>query len=309
MKRNTRFLACAILTLCATFTTYATNDTIQQFETGNKRILLKENRQKQRVDVQVYEKNSDTDSTFYEKIFEGHYRDGNSVERRKYIASIDIPMPGRKSAQFEPKDIRRKYFEPHWSGLGLGFANFASGGDQDDIPFKSSRSFELNFNIIEKSIPIAYRYRWAVVTGFGIRWTRYHLKGNCHFEEFNDYTELVEMENVRYKRSKLGITTLSFPLLLEWQNPRGNLFLSTGVIGSVKTWSSSRIEYYDEGGRKHKKKVDKGMTLRPINMDILTQVGTRKWGAFVRYTPFSLFEHNKGPELYPLSVGLFWHLF
>lgn len=339
MKHNVRISACAIIAICGTFAANATNhafggsnqltdnagenyiftsstvnveaveDSTKMFESGNKRILLRENEQKQRVDVQVYERNSNTDSTFYEKIFEGHYRDGSSVERRKYVASINIPMPGRKSREFEPQDRRHRHFEPHWSGLGLGFANFTDGGDSDDIPFKSSRSFELNFNIIEKAIPISYRYRWAVVTGFGIRWTRYHLKGNRHFEEFDDYTYVVEMEDVRYKRSKLGITSLSFPLLLEWQNPRGNLFFSAGIVGSVKTWSSSRIEYYDERGKKRDKKVDKGMTLRPINMDILSQAGTRHWGAFVRYTPISLFEHNKGPALYPFSVGLFWHLF
>jgi hypothetical protein len=286
----------------------AVEDSIRIFEAGNRRILLKENEPKQRVDVQVYEKNGYSDSTFYEKIFEGHYRDGNSVERRKYMASINIPMPGRKFKE----SGRCRRFDPHWSGLGLGFASFTGDGDSDNIPFNNSRSFELNFNLMEKAIPISHHYRWAIVTGLGIRWTRYHLKGNRHFEEFDDYTRLVEVEDVRYKRSKLGITSLSFPLLLEWQNPKGNLFFSAGVVGSVRTWSSSKIEYYNEQGQKRSKKVDKGMTLRPINIDILSQVGqvgTRRWGAFVRYTPISLFERNKGPELYPLSFGLFWHLF
>lgn len=302
MKRKLLFVACMLFSICSISQSKASNkDSIQTFEAGDKRIILTENGTKQRVDVQVYEFNSEHDSVFYEKIFEGHYRDGISNERRKYVARIDIPMPGWKS----------RHFDAHWAGFGVGFADFAERGDAEDIPLRSSKSLEFNFNIIEKAIPISNRYRWAVVTGLGLRWTMYHIKGNRHFEEIDDYTGLVEAPEGRiYKKSKLGITTLNIPLLIEWQNPKGNLFFSTGIVGSVKTWSSSKIQYTEGAeGKKHKKKVDKGMTLRPVTMDILTQAGTRNWSVFVRYSPISIFEHKKGPELYPLSVGLMWHLF
>jgi hypothetical protein len=302
MKRKIFFTTCFSLAICSTFLSNAANeDSIRIFETGNKRILLKKNDYKQRVDVQVYELSNEHDSVFYEKIFEGHYRNGKSSERRKYMAMIDIPMPGWKS----------KHFDPHWAGFGVGFADFAERGDAEEIPLRGSNSLEFNLNIIEKAIPLSNRYRWAVVTGFGIRWTNYRIKGNRHFEEIDDYTYSVEAPEDRiYKKSKLGITTLNIPLLLEWQNPRGNLFFSGGVVGSVKTWSSSKIEYTEgPNGKKHKKKVDKGMTLRPVTMDILTQAGTRHWGVYVKYSPISIFEHRKGPELYPFSVGLIWHLF
>ncbi|MDR1098750.1 MAG: PorT family protein [Tannerella sp.] len=296
MKRKLLFATCVLSAICNTSAANAANeDSIRVFKAGNKRIVLKENDHRQRVDVQVYESGSEQDSVLYEKIFEGHYRDGESRERRKYMAMIDIPMPGWKS----------KRFDPHWNGFGAGFAGFAGRGDAEDIPLRSSKSGEFNLNLLEKAIPVSNHYRWAVVTGFGIRWTRYRLKGNRHFEEINDYTWLVEApEDRSYKKSKLGITTLNVPLLLEWQHPKGRLFFSTGIVGSVKTWSSSRIEYTEgREGKKHKEKVDRGMTLRPVTMDILTQVGIRHWGIYVKYSPVSLFERGKGPELYPLSVG------
>lgn len=302
MKRKILFVTCTLFSICSAFQSNASNeDSVRIFEAGNKRIILIENDYKQRVDVQVYEFNNKHDSVCYEKIFVGHYRDGKSSERRKYVAMIDIPMPGWKS----------KHFDSHWAGFGVGFADFAGRGDAKDIPLRSSKSLEFNLNLFEEAIPISNRYRWSVVTGFGIRWTRYHIKGNRHFEEIDDYTYLVEApEDRNYKKSKLGITTLNIPLLVEWQNHKGNLFFSTGIVGSVKTWSSSRI-VYTEGpeGKKYKEKVDKGMTLRPVTMDILTQAGTRRWGVYVRYSPINIFEHKKGPELYPLSVGLMWYLF
>ena len=304
MKRKILFSTCIILAICNTLTVKASDkDSTKVFEDGNKRIIVKENEYKQRVDVQVFELNDVQDTLFYEKIFEGHYRNGNSTERRRYLATIDIPMPSQKR-------WRSKHFEPHWAGFGIGFANFADKGDADDISIRSGKSLEYTLNFIERAIPISNHYRWAVVTGVGIRWTRYHIKGNNHFEEIDDYTYLVKApEGIRYKRSKLGITHLSIPALLEWQNPKGNLFFSAGAVGSVKTWSSSRIEYYDEDGKKRKRKAGKGMTLRPLTVDFLAQAGTRNWGIYAKYSPISIFEHNKGPELYPYSIGIFWHLF
>ena len=303
MKNYRLFTACMLFALCGTLTANATGeDTTRIFESGNKRIMVTDNEQRQRTEVQVYEMNGYRDSTLYEKIFEGHYRDGKSYEQKKYLATVNIPNP-----EWDVKwgiKWRKKHFEPHWTGLGIGFAGFANEGDATDVRLKSSRSYEINWNLCEQAVPISYRYRWAVVTGLGLRWSRYHLKGNQHFEEINDYTELVQVDGVRYKKSRLGITHLTLPLLLEWQSPKNHLFFSFGAVGAVKTASSSRVEYYKERGRNRKEKIDAGMTLRPVTVDLLAQVGTRHWGAFVRYSPVSLFEHRKGPELYPLSFGI-----
>lgn len=217
------------------------------------------------------------------------------------MATINIPKPG----------WHKHRFNPHWAGFGIGFTDFSNGGDSDDIPLRSSKSLEYNLNVFERAFPISRHYRWAVVTGAGMRWTRYRIKGDRHFEEIDDYTYLVEApENRNYKKSKLGITSITIPLLLEWQNPKGNLFFSGGAVGAIKTWSSSKIEYTeDESRKKHKEKVDGGMTLRPVTMDLLLQAGTKHWGVYMKYSPVSLFEHKKGPELYPASIGIMWHIF
>ena len=300
MKRKILISAYAIFALCGAIIAGG-DDSTKVFDAGNKRILVKENDQKQRTEVQVYELNDNQDSTFYEQVFEGHYRDGKSSEQRKYLASVDIPNPRWKTRRFNA----------HWAGLGFGFAGFTEEGDYDKISFHASKSMEFSLNLFEKTIPIHSHYRWAIVTGLGLRWTNYNVKGNYHFEEIDDYTGLVEApDGIRYKNSRLGITTLNIPLLLEWQNNRGNLFFSAGVVGSIKTWSYSWIEFYDESERhkkKHKEKVDQGMTLRPVTVDVLAQAGTRGIGVYARYSPISIFENNKGLELYPLSFGLMLH--
>ena len=301
MKRKILISACVILTTCSVIAA-AGDDSTKIFDAGDKRIMVKDNDQKNRTEVKVYELNSSQDSTFYEQIFEGHYRDGKSREQRKYITAVEIPNPRWKSRRFNS----------HWAGLGFGFSGFTERGDYNNISFRSSKSTEFSLNLFEKTVPLSKRYRWAVVSGLGLRWTRYHVKGNYHFEEIDDYTELVKApDGIRYKNSKLGITTLNIPLLLEWQSYKGSLFFSAGVVGSIKTWSYSWIEFYDDNSKKpkkkHNEKVDRGMTLRPVTMDILAQVGTRGLGFYARYSPISIFENKKGPELYPLSFGLMLH--
>lgn len=61
-------------------------DTVIRLE--NKRIVVKDNGE--RMKVKVYELTEEGDSIDREMIFEGHYRDGQSYERRKHIKSINI---------------------------------------------------------------------------------------------------------------------------------------------------------------------------------------------------------------------------
>lgn len=138
-------------------------DTVIRLE--NKRIVVKDNGE--RMKVKVYELTEEGDSIDREMIFEGHYRDGQSYERRKHIKSINIPIPSWD-----------KDFDPHWAGFGMGFANFSGSdgiNDVDGVSLRSGNSLEYNLNFMEFSFPFS-RYRWAVVTGAGMRWSRYALE-------------------------------------------------------------------------------------------------------------------------------------
>ena len=276
------------------------DDTTKVFDSGNKRIVVTENVEKQRIDVEVLEKKEGDEYQPYEKIFEGHYRDGESREQRKYLMSIDIPSPMTKR-KFE-SDYRRNN-----ASFGIGFAGFTEQGDYNDIPFRNGSSPEISLTLYNKSLSLSRNRQWSIVTGLGIRWVRYHLKGNHYFDEKDDYTQLfIASNDLKFKKSKLGITTLNIPLLLEWKNR--HLFFSAGGVCSFKTASSSRIEYVDKSGKKRAEKVASGMTLRPVTFDILVQAGTRDVGLFTRYSPVSLFEKNKGPVLYPLTFGFLVYL-
>lgn len=269
---------------------------------NEKRIEMKESGD--RMKVKVYELTAKGDSIEDELVFEGHYRNGNSYENRKHIKSINIPLP-----------TWNKDYNPHWAGFGMGFANLADGSlrinDIDGVSLHSGNSFEYNLNVFEKAFPFS-RHGWAVVTGAGMRWSRYRLDSNSHFQETDGVTSLHPAPaGVYYKASKLNITSITIPLLLEWQKQKhgdAQFFVSAGVVGVIKTCSSSRITYFDAYGDKQHKKMDTGMNLLPVSMDLLVQGGLDWIGVFAKYSPFGLFESGKGPKVHPVSIGLQIHL-
>lgn len=299
MKKVLLFTAALIsLTQFAAATITMEGDTTILF--NNKRIKVSETTD--RVKVKVYELTNSGDSVESEKVFEGIYKDGRSYETRRNTKSFTISVPSWN-----------RDYDPHWAGFGVGFANFSDASlslnDVDGISLNSGKSLDYNLNVFEKAYPIS-RNGWAVVTGLGMRWTRYRLDKNEYFKEIDGVTALLPApEGVTYKSSKLGTTHITIPLLLEWQNPhrKSELFFSAGLVGAIKTWSSSKVVYRDSDGDKHKQKMDSGMNIRPFNIDVLIQGGLDNVGFYARYSPMTMFEKNKGPELHPVSIGLQFH--
>lgn len=268
-------------------------DTIITLE--KKRIEVKDNGD--RMKVRVYELDENGEAVDDEMVFEGHYRDGQSYERRKHIKTLNIPVP-----------TWDRDFSAHLAGFGMGFNSF----DGDDVSLRKGKSLEYNLNFMEFSFPFS-RYNWALVTGAGLRWNRYRIDENAHFQEVDGVTQLVPApEGVVYKKSKLNMTSLTIPVLLEWQTPKKRhkprFFVSGGVVGVIKTTSSSKVVYDDERGKTRKQKMDGGMNLRPVTMDLLFQAGVGCIGAYFKYSPIEMFESKKGPALHPVSFGLQLHL-
>ncbi|MDR1555650.1 MAG: PorT family protein [Tannerellaceae bacterium] len=271
---------------------------------NGKRIEIEETNE--RMKVRVYEQTEKEGLIEDEMVFEGHYKDGRSYENRKHVRSIHIHIP-----------TWHRRFSPHWAGAGMGFTNFADSkleqiNDVEGVSLRSGNSLEYNLNFLETSFLFSRKSGWAVVTGAGMRWSRYQVHGNQYFSELDGFTSLHPApEGITYSSSRLNITSLTLPVLLEWQNRRKedkSFFISAGVVGVVKTISSSKVTYKDPSDKKRTDKMDSGMNLRPITIDFLLQAGYDWIGLYARYSPMGLFEGGKGPKIHPVSIGLQFHL-
>ena len=287
--KTTRLLMMACLLLCVA--AIRAQDTTLVID--NRRIVLED--EGERLKVRIYE-----DGRESPLIFEGHYRDGQSYERRE--RAIHIPLP-----------FRRQRFDPHWAGFGVGFAavtNDLGLGQLNDIGngrLITDASLEYNFNFYEKAFRLDKGGNWAIVSGFGMRWTHYRVEGAYYFLNTDGYTSLHPVpEEMNFHRSRLNITSLTIPVLLEWQNRR-NMFISAGMVGAIKTMSSSKVTSLNSRGKKETEIMDKGMNLFPIRLEFMVQAGYDCFGAYAHYSPTGLFESGKGPKVHPVSIGLQLH--
>jgi len=275
------------------------NDTTIRF--NNKVINLEDSIGQMKV--KVY----DNDSTPYKPIYEGVFSDGKSYEKWTVIEEIGIQLPFMNKSHWH----KRYSMEPHWAGIGWGFTNIVDQeyklNNIEGISLKSESSNEFFFNLIEKILPL-YRNNLGLTTGLGFDWHNYFLDMNTHLVEVDGITDVYYAPaDIDYLSSRLRTFHLTVPLLLEWQPSFGKnhkFFMSAGVIGGVNTFASYKVKYKDANGKTISVVEGKGLNVAPLSLDFLGQIGYEKLNVYAKYSPFGIFQSDKGPDLRAVSLGL-----
>jgi len=299
-KEITCIIALLLPALCMAASPLLPPDTTFQY--NNRKVVISDNNDE--LNVSVYHLNAQGDTVQSRKIYEGIFIEGRSIERR-YENSFDISIPDI----FKPKDKRRAS-RSHWAGFGVGFSNLPEKFDFDGelaSVLNLNRSLQYNLNLIENSWRMG-NSNFTGIVGAGIQFNAIHLQSNKAIE-VEDYRSVITTTDPGsvYRRSRLHYTYLTFPFLIEtnWNIDHGShFFINAGVVGKVKTASSSKIWWNDENGRKQKTKLPGELNIRPVTFDLLMQAGINNFGFFASYTPISLFRNNKGPEANQATIGL-----
>jgi len=214
------------------------------------------------------------------------------------------------SVKIEKHDKKPK-FNGHWAGFELGVngllnkemkIDYPAGYDFMDLNY--AKSIAVNINFFEQNINLISQ-RLGLVTGMGISWNNYRFSNKntvlTHDGEFDGYYDVDPARS--YEKSKLVVTYLKVPLMLEYQTNskmKANSFhISGGVVGAVKIGSHSKIVY---DGNKSKDRND--FYINPFKVDAIAKLG---WGVINLYGSYSLtelFRNNKGPVAYPFEVGI-----
>jgi hypothetical protein len=256
------------------------------------------------MNISVYRQNEQGDAIVSQKIYEGIFTDGRSIER-VYEKSFEISVPDI----FKPKN-KRRLSHSHWAGFGVGFSNlperFNFDGELSSI-IDLSRSLQYNLNLTEGSWRMG-NSNFSGGVGMGIQFNSIHWQNNkaIKVEDYKSVVSITEAGN-EYRRSRLHYTYLTFPFLIEsnWElGNRSHFFVNFGAVTKVKTASSSKIWQTNENGRKQKTKLPGELNIRPVTMDLLIQAGVNKLGIFASYSPFSLFRNGKGPKANQMTIGL-----
>ena len=256
------------------------------------------------VKIKVY----DNDSLAYKPVYEGVFSDGKSYEKWTVMEELGIQLPF-----LAPKNRKHhKYsMKPHWAGIGWGFANIADQNYKinniNGLSLKSESSNEFFVNLIEKIVPL-YRNNLGITTGLGFDWHNYYLDRNQHLAEVNDKTAVYDAPvGINYEYSRLRTFHITVPVLLEWQPTIGrdhNFFVSAGVIGGVNTFASYKVKYIDANGNKVTAEEGRGLNTAPLSLDFYSQIGYGSFNVFAKYSPFSIFQSEKGPDVRAVSLGM-----
>lgn len=217
---------------------------------------------------------------------------------------------------------RKREFRGHWSGFEFGINGYMDKNQSinmtDDkwyLDLKQARSWNINLNFLQYSIGFGTP-NIGLVTGMGIEFNNYHFSNPISLKVDNvngSPTKGMTIVDSTYikggydvSKTKLSTTHLTVPLLLEFQIPTGDrghkVFISGGVIGELRIGAHTKVVYDDDGKNKDKKRED--FNLSTFRYSFTARVGYRGLKLFANYSPVSLFEKNKGPEVYPYSIGL-----
>lgn len=297
MKRIIPFILGTLLAIFgAKANEISTNDTIVKF--SNKSIHIEDS--VGQVKVKVY----DAEGNPYKTVYEGIFTDNKSFEKWTVVEEFGLQLPFMN--KIKPKKDYK--MEPHFAGLGWGFANVADNwalNNVDGVWLKSEKSNEFFFNPIEKIIPII-KNNVGLTTGLGFNWRNYFLDFNKQFAVQNHVTSIADAPvGVNYEYSRLRTFQLTVPLLLEIQpsfGKKNKFFVSGGVIAGINTFSSFKAKYADGNTTRYQKEKD--LNVAPITLDYVAMIGYGTWSLYGKYAVIDMFQADKGPRVKPVSVGV-----
>lgn len=212
----------------------------------------------------------------------------------------------------------RKKFNGHWSGLELGVNGLAksdyslyslpgneipSGLPEEFMELRQAASLEVNINFVEYNICLK-EDRIGIVSGLGFQWNNYKFDNSLTLDKEQDgLVYPVNIEENNYKKSKLTASYLTLPLMLEFQFPvndhTNELFISGGVVGALNLGSHTKIK------NDHSKDKDHGsFNINPFKYSAMARIGLRDISLYASYSFAPLFKDDKGPEMFPFTIGI-----
>jgi hypothetical protein len=197
----------------------------------------------------------------------------------------------------------------YWAGLSYGVngmlnsdGKFTTESDADFLQFDYAKSYEIQFNVLEKRFPILKEYI-GVSTGLGFKWNRFTLENNGIQLNYND-TLLFTSSNLNpYKRSTLRSAYIQAPILFEFSSNKNQdkaWHLSVGVVGGLRIGSSWRTKTGNDVTN-----IKGDYNFRPFTASALAMIGYNDISLYLNYGLSDVFDKNAAPKTRAVSAGVF----
>jgi hypothetical protein len=198
-----------------------------------------------------------------------------------------------------------------WAGLGInanGFLNtnnkIATSSELGFLELDPAKSIGLQVNLAEKRFPIFKDYL-GVVTGLGLQWNRYSLKGAYDVSVVND-TLVGLATGLNYTKNVLSSTYLQAPLLLQIstsKNPSKAWNISAGVVGGIRI-DARQEQKWEADGKKNKDKTKDDFEFNPFQASLMATVGYGDWSLYMTYGLTDIFNEGSAPKVRGVNAGI-----
>jgi hypothetical protein len=212
----------------------------------------------------------------------------------------------------EDEDICGKAELTYWDGIDFGVnvllnkdGKTTFEGDNEWLQLDYARSFTWRFNLIEGKVRLIDDYVGLAV-GAGLTYNSYGLKNNVTVVNVDDSTFAVPDTLINFSKNKLRASYLNVPVMLEFNTSKDcdkNFHLAMGVIGGWRMGSIAK-QKFEANDNDVRSRVKNDFNMTNFTLDATVRVGYRNLTFFATYGLTPLFEENKGPEAYNVSLGI-----
>lgn len=233
---------------------------------------------------------------------------------------------------------KKPKFNGHWGGVELGVNGFVTpdlntnwAPEYDYLNLRYEKSIAVNLNLYEQNISLNKSKNIGLITGLGLSWNNYTFSGSTFLTPDSADLKGYYMEGVSVRKSKLTAMYLTVPLIFEIQTKQSKrskrFHLSAGVLASLRLSTHTKI-YFNEADKIYSLKDPKtnllldqefrtpnsnsrnivknfnSFYLQPFKFDATVRAGYGIINLFATYSLNTLFQNDRGPELYAWTAGI-----
>ncbi len=218
------------------------------------------------------------------------------------------------NGKMSKKDSTKNYNEKfkHWNGFEFGVNGMMDYKNSIDLTGTASfleldyaKSLQFGVNLMEKDFHI-YKNYVNLVTGLGFDFNHYSFQNNITLDGDTTYLSATVDTTIDYKKNKLNVTYLKLPLMLEFntsKNPNKNLHIAVGAELAYRIYAVTK-QKYDANDKHIKIKQKDDFNLEPFRYSAVARIGFNDVTVFATYGLNRLFKKDKGPQVYPFTVGV-----
>lgn len=214
---------------------------------------------------------------------------------------------------FEAKDTQRTTNNTfkHWSGYELGVNGFLDYKNSLDVPTNGDfmeldypKSYQFGLNLFEKDFHV-YKNYVNIVTGLGFDFNHYALRNSVTLNGSSDFLA-ASIDSIEYKKNTINVSYLKVPLLLEFntsKNPDKNFHIAIGGEFAYRIHSVAK-QKWETDDKRYKMKQRDDFNLEPFRYSATARIGYNNVTVFANYGLNRLFKKDRGPQVYPFSLGV-----